>query len=66
MSPLLQELSNLEAEALEIVVNAPASEQDDRLDTLTAQGNVEIIAIWKGTIPVNNCCCCCCPSCCCC
>ena len=67
MTPLLQELSHLEVESLQIVEHAPESEQESSLETFTAQKNVEIAAIWEGTIPVNGncCCCCCCPYCCC-
>ena len=66
MAPLQKELSSLEVEPLEIVVNTPESEQDRSLDTLATPGELEIAAIWKGTTPVNDCCCCCCPACCCC
>jgi hypothetical protein len=77
MAPLQQELSRLEVEPLEIVVNARRDgfdtppgfypvPPDKGLDTLTALDEVEIAAIWEGTVPVNNCCCCCCPGCCCC
>jgi len=69
MVPLHLELSSLEVEPLEIVVNAPESEQDNSLDTLTTTlGALEIAALWTGPSPVNDgfCCCCCCPSCCCC
>jgi hypothetical protein len=71
MAPLQQELSNLEVEPVEIVEQAPGREgfdtpaQESNLETLSAQKNVEVAAIWEGTIPTNDCCCCCCPSCCC-
>jgi hypothetical protein len=74
MAPLLQELSNLEVEPLQIVRREefdtpPESNtvrsQESSLETLSAQKNVEVAAIWKGKIPTNDCCCCCCPSCCC-
>ena len=72
MAPLLLELSNLEVEPLQIVEHAPCREgfhtlpQENSLETLSAEKNVEVAAIWEGTLPTNNCCCCCCPSCCCC
>ena len=74
MAPLLQELSTLEVEPLEIVsregFDTPpgftAPPQGSSLETLSAQKNVEVAAIWEGTLPTNDCCCCCCPSCCCC
>jgi hypothetical protein len=73
MAPLEQELSHLEVEPLQIVEHAPDREgfytvrsQEGSLETLSAQKNVEIAAIWEGTLPVNDCCCCCCPACCCC
>jgi hypothetical protein len=75
MAPLLQELSNLEVEPLQIVrreeFNTPPGfdtvrSQESSLETLTAQKNVEVAAIWEGTLPTNDCCCCCCPGCCCC
>jgi len=66
MAPLHLELSSLEAEPLEIVVNAPESEQGNSLDTLTtAQGDLDVAALLTGTLPVNGNCCCCCPMCCC-
>jgi hypothetical protein len=71
MAPLQQELSNLEVEPLQIVVHDPDREgfdtpaQESGLDRLTAsRGDVEVDAIWTGTLPVNQCCCCCCPCCC--
>jgi len=72
MAPLLKELSSLEVEPLEIVVNLPSREgfysvqsQDSSLDTLTMQNDVEVAALWKGTLPTDeSCCCCCCPFCC--
>ena len=72
MAPLLKELSSLEVEPLEIVVNLPGREgfysvqsQDSSLDTLTMQNDVEVAALWKGTLPTDeSCCCCCCPFCC--
>jgi hypothetical protein len=67
--PFLQELSGLEVEPLEIVVNAPEPEQDSSLDTLTPLGDIEIAALLtgKGAFPANaeNCCCCCTVCCCC-
>jgi hypothetical protein len=49
MAPLLQELSRLEVEPLEIVEHAPGREgfdtvrsQESSLETLSAQGNVEV------------------------
>ena len=72
MAPLQQELSNLEVEPLEIVEPEPRREgfytppEESRLETLSAHREVEVAAIWEGTIPTNDCCCCCCPSCCCC
>jgi len=75
MAPLQQELSNLEVEPLEIVggegFDTPPGfntvrSQGSSLETLSAQKNVEVAAIWEGRIPTNDgCCCCCCPSCCC-
>jgi hypothetical protein len=66
MAPLVKELSSLEVEPLEIVVNTPESEQDSRLDTLTTLGDIEVTALWPGTFTNgNSCCCCCCPWCCC-
>jgi|SRR5579859_1226196 len=71
MAPLLQELSCLEVEPLEIVEHAPGREgfyfvrsQDSSLDTLTTTpGAVEAVALLtgKGAFPVNDhpCCCCC-------
>jgi len=76
-TPLLQELSSLEVEPLEIVVNVPGREgfytpsQDSRLDTLTStsrETEVALILTGKGAFPTNSggcCCCCCCPCCCC-
>jgi hypothetical protein len=73
MAPLFLELSSLEVEPLQIVEHASGREgfdtvrsQESNLETLSAQKNVEVAAIWEGTLPTNNCCCCCCPSCCCC
>ena len=70
MAPLLRELSNLEVEPLQVVEPAPGREgfdpvrsQESSLDTLTAQGEIEIASILTGAVPVNddhNCCCCCC------
>ena len=68
-TPFIQELSSLEVEPLEIVVNVPESEQDRSLDTLTALDDAKIAALLtgKGAFPTNDgCCCCCCPACCCC
>jgi hypothetical protein len=81
MAPLLQTLSSLEVEPLEVLVHAPESEQDSSLDTLTtAQGEIDVAALLtgKGAFPVNDCacdgsssggsgstCCCCCCPCCC-
>ena len=67
--PFIQELSSLEVEPLEIVVNVPESEQDRSLDTLTStsrETEVALILKGKGAFPTNSCCCCCCPACCCC
>jgi hypothetical protein len=70
MALLLKELSNLEVEQLNIVVDAPESEQDCSLDTLTtAPDEVDVAALLTGTLPVNrgaDCCCClfCCYACC--
>ena len=76
MAPLQRELSHLEVEPLQIVEPAPSREgfytpvQESNLDTLTAQGDVEIAALLTGkrAFPANdkNCCCCCGPMCCCC
>ena len=71
MAPLLQELSTLEVEPLEVIVNAPKSEQDSSLDTLTiVQGDLDLVALLKGkgAFPANDtkcCCLVCCPCCCC-
>ena len=66
MAPLLQELSSLEVEPLEIVESAPESEPESSLETLTTPGDVEVAGILTGKTPVNDpCCCCCCPWCCC-
>jgi hypothetical protein len=73
MAPLQRELSGLEVEPLEIVVNAPGREgfytppQDSRLYTLTiAPSDLEAAALLTGTLPTDDsCCCCCCPMCCC-
>jgi len=68
-APSLQQLSSLEVEPLEIVVNAPESEQDSSLDTLTTVlGDIEVATLLtdRSTFPVNANCCCCCISCCCC
>jgi hypothetical protein len=68
MAPLLQELLELEVEPLEVIVDAPESEQDSSLDTLTtASGDAEVFALYKGNAPVALCCCCCteCAFCCC-
>jgi len=64
----LSELSGLEVEPLEMVVNAPEPEQDWGLDTLTiAPSDIEAVALLmgKGASPVNDvaCCCCCCIPC---
>jgi hypothetical protein len=75
-APSLRDLSDLEVEPLEIVVNALGREgfytppQDGSLlDTLTSvPSDVEAAALLtgKGTYPGNSaCCCCCCPVCCC-
>ena len=68
MAPLQKELSTLEVELLEIVGNAPESEQDSSLDTLTALSDVEVAAllISKSVLPVAAQCCCCCTFCACC
>ena len=71
MAPLHQELSHLEVEPLQIVGNAPESEQDSSLETLTTLDDVEVASLLsgKGVFPANttkaSCCCCCCPVCCC-
>jgi hypothetical protein len=81
MAPLLQALSSLEVEPLEVHVHAPESEQDNSLDTLTtAQDEIDVAALLtgKGAFPVNDSacdgssscsghstCCCCCCPCCC-
>jgi hypothetical protein len=62
----LQELSSLEVEPLEVLVDTPKSGQDRDLDTLTTLSNVDVASILTGTLPTNGCCCCCCISCCCC
>jgi len=75
MAPLLQELSSLEVEPLEIVELVPGREgfysvrsQDSSLATLNAQGDIEIASLLtgQGAFPVNDNCCCCCFTCCCC
>jgi hypothetical protein len=73
MAPLQNELSSLEVEPLEIIVNALGREgfytppQDRSLDTLTTLDDIEVAALLtdKGAFPVNRDCCCCCPACCC-
>jgi hypothetical protein len=77
MAPLLLELSSLEIEPVEIVVNAPESEQESSLNTLSAaQGDLEVLTALTGKSisPANSgshcgpaipICCCCCPCCCC-
>jgi len=70
MAPLLKELSSIEVEPLQIVENAPESEQKWSLDSITAvSGNFEVDALLTGTLPIINdacsrppviCCCCCC------
>ena len=58
MAPLWQELSSLEVEVLELVRNAPESEQDRYLDTLTMLGDLDVV-----TKKSDQCCCCCCICC---
>jgi hypothetical protein len=76
MAPLVQELSSLEVEPLEIILDArregfyTVRSQDSSLDTLTTLGDVEVAALLtgKGVFPIkdeSSCCCCCCPYCCC-
>jgi hypothetical protein len=70
MAPLLLELSSLEIEPVEIVVNAPESEQESSLNTLSAaQGDLEVLAALtrKGIFTNDSSLkCCCCLVCCCC
>jgi hypothetical protein len=70
MAPLLLELSSLEIEPVEIVVNAPESEQESSLNTLSAaQGDLEVLtALTRKGIFTNDSSlkCCCCLVCCCC
>ena len=67
MAPLWQELSSLEVEVLELVRNAPESEQDRDLDTLTILGDLDVVTVLaeKGDFPVNKSDYCCCFICCC-
>ena len=62
MAPLLLELSRLEVELLDVIVDTPRSEQDSSLDTFIAQSDVEIDALFMGNFTANkdDCCCCCC------
>lgn len=69
MAPLLKELSSLEVQPLEIVVDAPESEQDNNLDTLTVTlTDLEVATLLKGVLPISatSTSCCCCILCCCC
>ena len=65
MAPLLQELSTLEVEPLEIVPNQ--SIQDRSLETLIGvkgEVNAPVLLIREGNSPSNkNCCCCHCACC---
>jgi hypothetical protein len=66
MAPLLQELSTLEVEPLEIVSNQ--SIQDSSLETLIGvkgEVNAPVLLIREGNSPINNRCCCCHCACCC-
>jgi len=72
MAPLLQELSHLEVEPLEIVgregVDTVRS-QESSLETLVTLGDVEVATLLTRQVPFKDsdcCCCCCCPVCCCC
>ena len=69
MAPLLQELSTLEIESLEVIVDPTESKQHSGLDTIsTAQGEIDVAGLLIGTLPTNDkCCCCfcCCTVCCC-
>ena len=68
-APFLQELSALEVEPLEVLVNGPESGQERRLDTLTiAQGNENVASLLTDTFTARfgDDCCCCCPCCVCC
>jgi hypothetical protein len=65
MAPLLKKLSTLEVEPLQIVENAPESEQERYLDTLTSQTEITILSTLNSKFPVNEAKCCCCPCCCC-
>ena len=59
MAPLLQELSTLEVEPLEIVPNQ--SIQDRRLETLIGvkgEVNAPVLLIREGNSPINTGCCC--------
>jgi hypothetical protein len=75
MAPLVQELSSLEVEPLEIILDArregfytppgfyTVRSQDSSLDTLTPLGDVEVAALLtgKGVFPIKDesSCCCC-------
>ena len=70
MAPLLQELSTLEVQPLEIVVELGREERS--LDTLiTTQGEFDVAALLpgRGVVLGDKCgtppviCCCCCPCC---
>ena len=63
MTQLLLELSSLEVEPLEVIVDAPELEQDQNLYTIaTAQGEGDVSVLRQSALPVNaKCCCCCCP-----
>jgi len=64
MAPLLQELSSLKVEPLEIIVDTPESEQSKSLYTHSHTLN-EIVTLLADTpSPVGETdCCCCCPVC---
>jgi len=69
MTLLQMELSQLEVEPLEILVDVPTLEPNSDLETLTSsKGEVDLTGVLtvKGTLPLNHnsCCSSCCSSCC--
>jgi len=64
-APLLQKMSSLEVEPLDVLIYASEPEQSRRLDTLTTtSGDLDVAALLTGALPVDDhCCCCCCIPC---